>query len=270
MCIKKTHLKMFILLLIIFQLFLVSCGSERNVDMGSYFDAYGIEGSIMIERLEDGKTWMHNEERTIMPMLPASTFKVFNSLVALQTGALESIDDTIRWDGIEREFNVWNQDQTLRTAIRYSTVWAYQEVARRIGQEQMQHFISEADYGNENIGGGVDQFWLDGELRITMRQQLDFMQRLYTNRLPFSRKVIDDVKEIMILSKGENYTLRGKTGWAQSVEPQLGWFVGYLESDDEVYFFVTNIDINKTEDARARTAIVNDIFTDMGLQDSSD
>ncbi len=229
------------------------------------FDNQGVKGAFLIYDLKNDTTFIFNEPRIKTGYLPASTFKIINSLIALETEVITNEEDTIKWDGEKRFAEVWNQDHNLRSGIKYSVVWFYQELARRIGEQQMQHYIDTVGYGNQNIGGGIDLFWLNGDIRITMQEQVNFLKRLYKNELPFSQRTMDIVKDIMILEKTDTFTLRAKTGWAARVEPNIGWFVGYLERMDNVYFFANNIDINKDEDAKARKKITMQILEQLNL-----
>ncbi len=129
----------------------------------------------------------------------------------------------------------------------------------------MKHYIDSVKYGNCNISGGIDQFWLDGSLKITPFAQIEFLKRLYSDNLPFSKRNLDIVKDIMINDRTDNYILRGKTGRGINSEADVGWYIGYLEENNDTYFFVNNIDIVKDKDSRARIEIVKDIFRSRGM-----
>lgn len=238
---------------------------QERPDFGKYFQQAGVNGTFLLYDLKQDKYLVYNLKRANTPFVPASTFKIFNSLVALETGVIRDENEVIKWDGIQRDFPEWNKDQTMRTAIKDSVVWFYQELARRIGQERMQHYINLANYGNRDISGGIDRFWLQGGLRTTALQQIDFLVKLYQNQLPFSQRTMNIVKDIIINEKTNNYVLRGKTGWAREVTPQRGWYVGYLERGDDVYFFALNLDVIKPSDTKARLEITKSILQDLKL-----
>lgn len=249
-----------------FFVLLFNCSqSETNIDyrpdFKKYFDNYGVEGSFLIYDLNENKFTGYNQERLQQAFLPASTFKIFNSLVALETEVIPDENEIFKWDGTEYQVKNWNRDHNLRSAIKYSAVWFYQELARRIGQNRMQHYIDLVEYGNQNISGGIDNFWLDGGLRISSFEQISFLKKLYKNDLPFTQQNINIVKDILIIEKTENYTLRAKTGWTQ----QIGWFVGYLEQDNNIYFFATNINILNSEEAKARESVTRDVLNALEL-----
>ncbi|MEM7033966.1 MAG: class D beta-lactamase, partial [Chloroflexota bacterium] len=206
--------------------------SEERDDFGQFFAEAGVEGAFILYDLNTETYLIYNRERANVAFIPASTFKIFNSLVALETGQVKDDQEIMPWDGVTRNVPGWDQDQNLQSAIRHSAVWYYQELARRIGAEQMAHYVMLADYGNQDIRGEIDTFWLKGALRITSREQVDFLRALYQNELPFSQRSMDIVKDILIFEEGDDYILRAKTGWGQRFTPQVGWFVGYLEQND--------------------------------------
>ncbi len=245
---------------------------EQQADFQKHFESLCVKGSIMIYDQNQDLFYQHNRDRNDTPFLPASTYKFPNSLIALETGVIKNDVDVLTWDGIERGFagsplEQWNQDLNMRLAFKYSAVWFYQVLARRIGHRRMQDFVIKSQYGNQNIGAkkDIDKFWLEGELSITPRQQIDFLRRLQQNDLPFAQKNIDLVKDIAIAEQTSDYVLRAKTGIATSVTPQIGWYVGYLEQNDNVYFFATNIDVVSDKDVAARLEVTKLCLQDLGL-----
>ena len=127
----------------------------------------------------------------------------------------------------------------MQTAFKYSVVWYYQELARRVGGEKEKYWLDKVHYGNADTSGGIDRFWLFGGLRISPEQQIDFLTRLYKNQLPFSRRSMDIVKKIMIAEETPDYVLRAKTGWSEQDSLSIGWYVGYVQTKDNAYFFAT-------------------------------
>ncbi|MEB3213400.1 MAG: class D beta-lactamase [Leptolyngbyaceae bacterium] len=239
-------------------------------DFAQHFQDLGVEGSIVIYDMNQSRSYQHNPDRNATPYLPASTFKILNSLISLETEVIANDLALLTWDGVERFVPAWNQDLNMREAFRLSAVWFYQVLARRIGHERMQQWVTQVGYGNQDIGSAdaIDHFWLDGALRITPEEQIQFLQRLHGSDLPFSDDVITTVKDIMIVEQTPDYTLRAKTGWAgfgEADQTQIGWYVGYLEQSDNAYFFATNIDIHENDDAQARGEITRRCLMDLGL-----
>jgi beta-lactamase class D len=164
-----------------------------------------------------------------------------NSLIALETGVIPDENYVIEWDGTQHEIASWNQDHTLKTAIQNSVVWYYQELARRVGRQKMQQYIDAVGYGNQDIRGPIDVFWLDGSLKISADEQVEFLKRLYQEDLPFSERSLKIVKGILALEKTDTDVLNGKTGSGQVDGVYTGWFVGYVEKEGNAYFFATNL-----------------------------
>jgi beta-lactamase class D len=238
-----------------------------DVDFGTYFAERDVEGAFVLYDLSNDTYIYHNRERCTERFLPASTFKVMNALIALETGVVVGADEVIEWDGIDRGYAPWNQDHTLATAMEYSVVWYYQEVARRIGRERMQEYVDLVEYGNRDITGDLDTFWLEGGLRISAEEQVEFLRQLYEGELPFSGGSMNTVREMIVVEEGEGYKLSGKTGWASRVEPQTGWFVGYLELEDRACVFATNAEREGSSESLGWMSreITGEILRGMGL-----
>ena len=236
-------------------------------NFGQVFQELAVNGSIVIYDKNNKRFYEHNPSRNATAFFPASTFKILNALVSLETGVIRDDISVLTWDGITREIPAWNRDTNLRQAFKDSTVWFYQVLARKNGHERMQKFVEQVGYGNRQIGAPdrIDHFWLDGPLQITPKQEIEFLQRLERNDLPFSQRTIELVKDIMIIEKTPDYALRAKTGWITSVNPKIGWIVGYLEQKNNAYFFATNIVMPNVKDAAKRLEITRQSFKSLGL-----
>lgn len=226
------------------------------------FEKRDIVGSFILYDYYNDTQLIYNEDRAKEAFLPASTFKILHSLIALECGVVDDENEVILWDGTERPIPIWNQDHTMKTGIKYSVVWFYQELARRIGEERMQLWVDSVGYGNQLLSKQIDNFWLLGDLRITPIEQVHFLKKLIDEDLPFGINHIHTVKEILIEDKSERYVFRGKTGWADFGVP-VGWYVGYIEIDGRTFIFVNNIEINSSEDALARKEITKEIFKEV-------
>lgn len=230
------------------------------------------DGCFIVYDLKRDRYIRYNPDHCQKRFIPASTFKIFNSLVALETKAIANENIVIPWDGVvNNEFLEWNQDQTMRTAFKRSVVWFYQELARRVGNERMRKYIQASGYGNQDIGDRIDTFWLKGKLRISPEEQIKFLVMLYKENLPFAPAVMQTVKDIMVIDRQEHYTLRGKTGWGRDVDgmKNIGWYVGYLERDHNVYFYTLNI-VNQDSNfsmISTRKKILFDALKDLHLID---
>lgn len=239
---------------------------EKTIDIKKYFDEYGHTGCFVLYDMKNDEYIRYNPERCKQRFIPASTFKIFNSLAALETGAVKDENDTIRWDGVDRGWSEWNKDMDMKHAFKYSSVWFYKEIARRIGEEKMQELININEYGNKDISGGIDLFWLEGGFRVSPDEQIEFLKKLFKNELRFSQSTTDKVKKVMIYEENDHHILRAKTGWGIRFEIQVGWFIGYLEKDENVYFFATNVEsINPEKGYVSRIEITKKILSELGL-----
>lgn len=230
-----------------------------------YFREYKVEGTFMLFNNSNGVFKVYNLDRAKEAFLPASTFKIFNSLVGLQTGVAKDTNLVIPWDGVTREMPEWNKDLTMGEAFRVSAVPYYQELARRIGQKGMQLWLDSVKYGNMKISR-IDTFWLDNSLKITPDEQLGLVKKLYFDQLPFSKTAMREVRGMMLREKTDKYELFHKTGWGREGKKHIGWMVGWIEENRHPSFFVLNIE---SEDpnfdmVKARNAIMRNILTDAG------
>jgi len=241
-------MKSLLMLVLLLSVYGFSQNVEEKKELKKYFDEYGHEGCFVLYDLKKDSYFKYNSERCSEEFIPASTFKIFNSLVGLETSAVKDEFEVFKWDSVKRFYDKWNQDIDMLNAFKYSCVWFYQELARRIGLEKMQHYITLNHYGNEDISGGIDMFWLDGGLRISADEQIEMLKKLFNNNLEFSERSMEIVKRIMIYDQTEDYIMRAKTGWAMRVEDQIGWFVGYVEKGSDVYFFATNLQSKEPEE----------------------
>lgn len=198
------------------------------------------QGTLVIKNLKSDKVYAYNPERSKERFTPESSFKVPNALIGLEVKAVADEYDIKRWDGIEREFQVWNRDHSLGSAMRHSAIWYYQELARDIGKEIMEDHVNQIDYGNRDITGGIDTFWLNSSLKISAQEQAAFMEKLVEEDLPFEKKTMKTVKRIMIDDEHDEYTVHGKTGTRLS-DFGLGWYVGYIETSKDTWVFATNV-----------------------------
>jgi beta-lactamase class D len=218
-----------ILLLILFAV--SASASEPN------FTKY--DGTAVILDLNTSKRTIYGDARADERLFPCSTFKILNSIISLDTEAVKDENETIKWDGVVREYPAHNRDHNMRSAIGVSAVWFYQELAKRVGSGMMQVGVTAAEYGNMDTTHTLTDFWLgDGSLKISANEQVDFLSRMMSGKLPFSARAVAVTKDIMILEKSKKYTFGGKTGSCGGV----GWFVGFVEEPSgDTTLFAFNI-----------------------------
>lgn len=196
-----------------------------------------------------------NSARAQRRYRPASTFKIANSLIALETGAVGDVDEVIPYGGSPQPFKAWERDMPMREAIAASSVPVYQEIARRIGLARMRQQLTRFGYGNMQTGEVVDRFWLDGPLQISAVEQARFLARLAQGQLPASKRSQQQVREILRLEHDGAAALYGKTGWAFDGRPDIGWWVGWVEREGRIHSFALNIDLRGEQDLALRRKI---------------
>ncbi len=243
---------------VIFTILLSSCSRDKNTslkigrnkanhivnsEIQSVIDSSEVVGSVLIYDFQNGTYYSNNFNWAKKGKLPASTFKIVNSIIALETGIVKDASTIFKWDGNKRWLKQWEQDLSLRDAFHYSCVPCFQDVARNIGEKRMNEYLNILEYDNMKIdSNSVDLFWLEGDSRISQFQQIDFLKRFYESKLPISRRTEVIMKRMMVIEDNDNYRLSGKTGWSNSTGTDNGWFVGYVELGIETYFFATNIE----------------------------
>jgi beta-lactamase class D len=241
--------------------------SEIRDSLSKRFTDDGTVGTFVGYKVEDYLIIASDRTRSGEGRLPASTFKVPNSVIALETGVVQDPDkDVFKWDGVKRPIEAWNRDHTLRSAIAASAVPVYQEIARRIGQERMQKYVDLLEYGNRDIGGGIDQFWLSGDLRIDPMQQIDFLDRLRRRALSVSKRSQDLVCDILPVTKVGDATIRAKSGLlpAEAGRPSFGWMVGWVEKGDANTVFALNMDCIEPRHVDDRMTVTQTCLRDIG------
>ena len=252
--------------------FVVSCYSSQPIELPelkSVFEKYKVDGSILIYNQNDNVYMGYNLARCNIAFCPASTFKIPNTLIALESG-IATIESVFKWNGEKRTFPSWEKDMTIKEAFQVSAVPVYQEIARRVGIEKMKYYTQLFNYGNLDINAeNIDKFWLEGKSDITQFQQVYFLQKLYNLQLPISENAMKLTKEIMLHETADKYKISGKTGWAVRQDESVTWFVGYIETGNNVYFFATNVAPNKDTDlstfSQVRIELTKEVFKELKI-----
>ncbi len=247
---------------------------KKDNSLKKYFDENNVKGCFGMRDNGTGKFTVYNLKRyRDSSYLPASTFKIVNSLIGLQTGKIVNDSMVIKWDGIQRRPE-WNKDLTMYEAFRVSAVPYYQEVARRIGKDTMQQWLDSLGYSKKDVKDKViiktpiDSFWLDNSIKVTPDQQLGLVMKLYFDQLPFFKSYQEVVKRAMLFEDNAGYRLSYKTGWGVDEKGNnIGWIVGWIEENNHPYFFVLNIESpDKNFDMKTvRLKMLKDILKHVGF-----
>lgn len=239
--------------------------TETSRELDKVFSDADINGTFVLYDVTANRLVVHAPLRAKKRFIPASTFKIPNSLIGLSTGAVGSVDEIIPYGGKPQPIKAWEADMGLRDAITISNVPVYQELARRIGLEHMREELLQIPYGNNDTGNKVDRFWLDGPLKISAVEQTVFLARLAQGDLPFHSEIQHSVREIILLEQENDHVLYGKTGWTTTPTPDIGWWVGWVVKENRIYSFAINIDMPNRTDIAKRVEVGKACLKALGL-----
>lgn len=279
------YMRISVLSFCLIAIFISSCKDVRiteHKDWGKYFENKGIKNACFILRDNNHESvHYYNRARCLERFLPASTFKIFNSMVALETAVAADDQLVIKWDSVVRRPE-WDKDMNMREAFKVSCVPYYQEIASRVGPKRMQHFLDTMKYGNMQMGGQIDNFWLNNTLKISADEEMGLLKRMYFAELPMSERTQRIVKTMMLQETTPAYNLYYKTGTGEVNGKTTYWIVGFVEKIVKVkelegsmnksdfrnypYFFAQNFDMPSSDTSKdwmqTRKDIMKDILRD--------
>ncbi len=210
-------------------------------DLSTYFDKE--EGTIVLTSLKDKRYHIYNKQKSRLRVSPNSTYKIYSALIGLEEKAITPDDSSFKWNGKPNDYKEWNRDQSLYTAMEHSVNWYFEILDRRIEKDKLAVYLEQLDYGNKNISGGTGQYWLESSLEISPFEQVRLLRSFYTNEQDFDPVNIETVKSAIQLEEKGNARLYGKTGTGVvNGETVNGWFIGFVEINNDTWFFATNID----------------------------
>jgi len=229
----------------------INNNSIQNIEkkeLQTILDSSKVNGVILIFDFQQKKYYSNNFLKAKESVLPASTFKIPNSIIGLEIGILRDEQTVFKWNENKRAFSIWEKDLSLKEAFQKSCVPCYQELARKIGTKRMNKNLKKLKFGKMDVNSeNIGNFWLIGNSKISPFQQIDFLNRFYNKQLPISNQTRETLKEIMRIEQNDNYVLSGKTGLTISEKKETGWFVGYIEKEEKTFYFATKIIPNEND-----------------------
>jgi beta-lactamase class D len=232
-----------------------------------HFAARGVRGTFVLLDPAADRYLVTDEARARKGFLPASTFKIPNALIGLEVGSITDENEMFHWDGKPKLRAEWERDHTLASGLCESVVWMFQEVARRTGKQRMREWIDRLEYGNRDIRGGIDLFWLQGNLRVSAMQQVDFLRRLAEGGLPMSQRSQRLVRQALARARDDGDALYAKSGTTGAVKDPADWWVGWIERQGRPRaYFAMNFTPVATTRYEDRIAITRDILRDAGYR----
>ena len=237
---------------------------KESVQLAQLFRQEGVSGTFIVHDVSKDAYIVHDRERAGTRYVPASTYKIANSLIGLASGVVTNVDQVLPYGGGATRRPEWAQDMSLRDAIKVSNVPVYQGLARRIGMERMRKGLQNLNYGNMDPGTVVDTFWLEGPLKISALEQTVFLDKLAQDSLPVPKAAMAGVREI--LRQEGSVELYAKTGWgAPGAGPDIGWWVGWVKKEGKLYTFALNLDIPDNETGAKRVPLGKASLRALGL-----
>ena len=235
-----------------------------TIDLSAYFSGY--EGSFVLYDL-NGDTWkIYDMEQATLRTAPNSTYKIYDALFGLEEGVIAPNDSFMAWNGTGYPFEAWNADQDLYSAMQSSVNWYFEEIDKQIGSSAIQGYIRKIGYGNENINTSLSSYWMQGTLKISPVEQVQLLTALHSNRFDFTPENINAVKSAICLFSSEGKNFYGKTGTGRVDGQDVnGWFVGYIETAGNAYFFATNIQAAENATGSKASEISLSILSDIGI-----
>ena len=241
--------------------------SSENVsyiDLSTYFGEY--DGSFVLYDLENDAWSIHNKDHATLRVAPNSTYKIYDALFGLEEGIITPENSFIAWNGENYPFEAWNADQTLQSAMNSSVNWYFQTIDKQLGASAVNSYIQKIGYGNENMSGDFSTYWMESSLEISPIEQVELLTKLQNNSYDFAPKNINAVKDAICLSASDAGTFYGKTGTGRVDGQDVnGWFIGYIETTDNTYFFATNIGADSDATGSNATEITMAILSDMNI-----
>ncbi len=228
-------------------------------DLSTYYNQYG--GSFVLYDQNADHWTIYNKSGSTKRISPDSTYKIYSALFGLESGTITPDASLLPWDGSTYPYTSWNRDQTLYSAMKDSVNWYFQSLDQKTGMKDLKKYVQYIGYGNADLSGGLSRSWMESSLKISPVEQVELLTKLYTNEFRFRDKNIQTVKDTLLLSENETSALYGKTGTGNLEHNNVnGWFVGFVEKEDNTYFFAVNIQAEEQADGIAARRIALEIL----------
>ena len=241
--------------------------TEKNItqlNLSSNFGDY--TGSFVLYDQSADRWNIYNMDHASTRVSPNSTYKIYDALLGLESGIITPEHSTFTWNGEPYPFNSWEADQDLTSAIHNSVNWYFQAIDSQAGFEAVRTFLQTINYGNQNTGTNLNLYWTDFSLKISPIEQVELLQDFYQNHFHFDSKNIQAVKKALLLSTTSSGSLYGKTGTGRVNGKDVnGWFIGYIETANNTYYFATNIQAPSNATGSQATEITEAILSDFGI-----
>lgn len=235
-------------------------------DLSAYFQNY--DGSFVLYDMQEDAYHIYNKDQSTLRVSPDSTYKIYSALFGLEENIITPEQNTVEWDGTEQPYDQWNEDQNLETALSRSVNWYFKQIDQEMGLDSIQSYVNQIHYGNQDVSGGLGKYWLESSLKISPIEQVERLQSFYNNSFEFQEKHIQAVKNALKIEEKDGIALYGKTGTGNVNGKDInGWFIGFVETETNTYFFATNIQDEDNASGSMATEITLAILNDKQIYD---
>ncbi|WP_342028615.1 BlaR1 family beta-lactam sensor/signal transducer [Salibacterium halotolerans] len=233
-------------------------------DLSAFFSGY--EGSFVLYDLQEEQYNIYNKDKSTLRISPNSTYKIYSALFALESEVITRKNNSMQWDGTSYPYRNWKQNQNLFTAMENSVTWYFQKIDKKMGMKNIESYFDKIAYGNQNLSGGIEDYWLESSLKISPIEQVQTLKDFYTNQFGFDGKNIQFIKDAIKLETKDSAALYGKTGTGTVNGKNVnGWFIGYVKKENNTYFFTTNIESDHHANGSTAAKITKSILSDKGI-----
>ena len=235
-----------------------------NLELSNAF--HGYEGSFVLYNSRENSWSVYNPDNARKRISPNSTYKIYDALLGLESGVISPESSVISWNGEACPFEAWEGDQDLNSAIKNSVNWYFQSIDSQLGSDSIKSFLQTIQYGNQQTGSDMDLYWTDSSLKISPLEQVELLKKFNENEFHFSPDNISAVKKALQLSSSDAGNFFGKTGTGRIDNRDVnGWFVGYVETSDNTYYFSVNIKADSNASGSAAAKIAMSVLSDLEI-----
>ena len=235
-----------------------------NLELSNAF--HGYEGSFVLYNSKENSWSVYDPDNARKRISPNSTYKIYDALLGLESGVISPESSVISWNGEACPFEAWEGDQDLNSAIKNSVNWYFQSIDSQLGSDSIKSFLHTIQYGNQQTGSDMDLYWTDSSLKISPLEQVELLKKFNENEFHFSPDNISAVKKALQLSSSDAGNFFGKTGTGRIDNRDVnGWFVGYVETSDNTYYFSVNIKADSNASGSAAAKIAMSVLSDLEI-----
>ncbi|HEA6175537.1 TPA: beta-lactam sensor/signal transducer BlaR1 [Staphylococcus aureus] len=221
-------------------------------------------GSFVMYSMKKDKYYIYNEKESRKRYSPDSTYKIYLALFGLDRHIISDKNSRMSWNHNQYPFDSWNKDQDLNTAMQNSVNWYFERISNQIPKNYTATQLKLLNYGNKNLGS-YKSYWMEDSLKISNIEQVIVLKNMMEQNSYFSKNEKKQLSSSLLIRKNENYELYGKTGTGiVNGKYNNGWFVGYVITNHDKYYFSTHLSDEKASGKNAE--LINEkILKEMGV-----